>query len=277
MSSLCGFVVLISWAALSFPCFAQTAERQVPEEAFFDPAPDDYVPRRVPRGEVHLFPYYSTLFDARHAAYVYTPPKYQQDQTATYPTLYLLHGSGGGDETSWTREGHAHVILDELIADENIDPMVLVMVRGTDMYEEQELFIRSVVEELIPAIEGGFRTIRDPDYRAIAGLSMGGRQSAVIAFRHLSMFTYIGGFSPSGTIRGMGFQDGQEDAINKHIKLFWIACGIEDEYVWESVQQVHQQFSEIGVRHEFVSHPGNHTWPSWRFDLYTFARRIFKE
>lgn len=252
-----------------------TVEDSIRPEDTFDPAPDGYVARRVPRGDVHMFPYYSDLSQAWRTAYVYTPPDYQVNTGARYPTLYLLHGAGGEDETTWIVNGRANVILDEMIADRKVEPMILVMDRGTDSVEGQNLFRAAYAEELIPAIEGRFRTVRDQRHRAIAGLSMGGRQAAAIAFENLDTFAYVGGFSPSGSIYGMGFVDGQQDLINESLDLFWIATGTEDEYTWESARRAHGLFDQIGVRHEFVSHPGRHVWSSWRFDLYTFVQEIF--
>ena len=255
------------------PASAATSVR--PEDTF-DPAPDGHVARRVPRGEVHRFPYYSDRSRAWRTAYVYTPPDYQTRLGARYPVLYLLHGAGGEDETSWLANGRANVVLDEMIADRKVEPMLLVMDRGTDRVEAQDSFRTMYVEELVPAIEGRFRAVRDRRHRAIAGVSMGGRQAAAIAFENLGTFGYVGGFSPSGSIYGMGFVDGQQGPINNSVDLLWIASGTEDEYTWESARRAHDLLGELGVRHEFVSHPGRHTWSSWRFDLYTFAQRIFR-
>lgn len=60
--------------------------------------------------------------------YVYTPPGYESSG-ARYPVLYLLHG-GGGDEDAWTTMGRANVILDNLIAQGNARPMIVVMPNG---------------------------------------------------------------------------------------------------------------------------------------------------
>ena len=59
---------------------------------------------------------------------VYTPPGYSKDKK--YPVLYLLHGIGGNEQREWTRGGAAHVILDNLIADKKIEPMIVVFPNG---------------------------------------------------------------------------------------------------------------------------------------------------
>src|SRR5881409_1388378 len=59
---------------------------------------------------------------------VYTPPDYERDKRR-YPVLYLFHGSGDNDAT-WTTFGHAHWILDNLIATGKAKPMIVVMTDG---------------------------------------------------------------------------------------------------------------------------------------------------
>src|SRR5687768_6629415 len=74
-----------------------------------------YALKDVPHGHVHqvLFPSKSTNTSRR--AFVYTPPGYEKDTKKRYPVLYLQHG-WGEDETAWTNQGHANLIMDNLIA-----------------------------------------------------------------------------------------------------------------------------------------------------------------
>jgi len=58
---------------------------------------------------------------------VYTPPGYSQKKK--YPVLYLIHGAGQ-DERAWVQSGRANVILDNLIADKKIKPMLVVFPNG---------------------------------------------------------------------------------------------------------------------------------------------------
>lgn len=83
----------------------------------------------VPHGTVEQVWYPSpTLKHARRRMYVWLPPDYK-DTTTKYPVLYLLHG-GGGDEDAWTTMGRATVILDNLLAQGKMKPMVVVMPNG---------------------------------------------------------------------------------------------------------------------------------------------------
>ena len=84
--------------------------------------------RRVPHGTVHVEFYDSKNLDTERMVYVYTPPGYETGK-AKYPVLYLLHGNGQ-IEASWTWTGRANVILDNLIAEGKVKPMIVVMPYG---------------------------------------------------------------------------------------------------------------------------------------------------
>jgi enterochelin esterase-like enzyme len=90
---------------------------------------DFYALKNVPHGRVQqiLFPSKSTNTSRR--AFVYTPPSYDKDQTTKYPVLYLQHG-WGEDETAWSNQGHANLIMDNLIAEGKIKPFIIVMTYG---------------------------------------------------------------------------------------------------------------------------------------------------
>ena len=78
---------------------------------------DFYQQKDVPHGQVVqvIFP---TTNSAAHRAFVYTPPGYENERSTRYPVLYLQHG-WGEDETAWFNQGHANLIMDNLIAEQN--------------------------------------------------------------------------------------------------------------------------------------------------------------
>ena len=67
-----------------------------------------------PRGTVSHHFFHSAVANDERDFYVYTPPNYNSAKKS-YPVLYLLHGYSF-DARSWTAQGHANVILDNLIA-----------------------------------------------------------------------------------------------------------------------------------------------------------------
>ena len=90
---------------------------------------DFYALKNVPHGHVQqvLFPSPSTSTSRR--AFVYTPPGYEANTSTKYPVLYLQHG-WGEDETAWSNQGHANLIMDNLIAEGKIKPFIIVMTYG---------------------------------------------------------------------------------------------------------------------------------------------------
>ena len=182
---------------------------------------DFYALKDVPHGRVQqiLFPSKSTSTSRR--AFVYTPPDYDKDPTKRYPVLYLQHG-WGEDETAWSNQGHANLIMDNLIAEGKTKPFLIVMTYG--MTNDAKIgglgsfniapFQTVLVDELIPYIDANFRTLSDQPHRAMAGLSMGGMETKSITLKNLDTFSHIGLFSggtisPDDVNNTPGFKEGK--------------------------------------------------------------------
>ena len=89
---------------------------------------DYYLVQDVPHGNVTQTWYESKGLETERRLSVYTPPCYEKGKKR-YPVLYLLHGSGG-DENAWLELGHTARIMDNLIAEGKIEPMIVVMPNG---------------------------------------------------------------------------------------------------------------------------------------------------
>jgi len=177
----------------------------------------------VPHGAVAAVTYYSTSLGRFRRMHVYTPPGYEAGGSQKYPIFYLLHGAGDCDE-AWTSVGRAGFILDNLIAEKKVRPMVVVMPAGHTntapagrgaapadgataapaVSSPLDDFARDFLTDIMPYAEKHYRVIADRAHRAIAGLSMGGSQTLNIAFLHLEQFAYIGVFSSGATLGGGG-------------------------------------------------------------------------
>ncbi len=90
---------------------------------------DFYAERDVPHGNVQEVRFWSKSTNKLRRAFVYTPPTYGKDTKKKYPVLYLQHG-WGENEYAWTVQGHANLIMDNLIADGKIQPFIIVMTYG---------------------------------------------------------------------------------------------------------------------------------------------------
>jgi enterochelin esterase-like enzyme len=193
---------------------------------------DFYALKDVPHGHVDqvLFPSPSTGTSRR--AFVYTPPGYDKNARTRYPVLYLQHG-WGEDETAWSNQGHANLIMDNLIASGGTRPFIIVMTYGmtNDIKPgspgglaafDIKPFQTVLVNELIPYVDANFRTQADQRHRAMAGLSMGGFETKLITATNLDKFAYIGllsggTFSLDDVNRTPGFKE--------KVKLAFVSFG----------------------------------------------------
>ena len=87
---------------------------------------DSYALKHVPHGRLEHTNFHSKSANANLPVFVYTPPNYDKDASKRYPVLYLQHG-GGEDESGWGAQGHADLIMDNLIADGKAKPFIIVM------------------------------------------------------------------------------------------------------------------------------------------------------
>lgn len=241
--------------------------------------------RDVPRGAVTAHDYYSEEVRAWRRLHVYTPNDYGRNNRR-YPVLYLFHGSGDNDAT-WTTLGRAHVILDKLIAADKAKAMIVVMpdghplagritgAPGPEMIRKNlEAFTEDILKSVIPFTENHYRVRKDPQSRAVAGLSMGGGQSLALGLDSPSSFGYVAGFSAY-------VADPKEakfrifDSTRKP-QLIWIACG-KDDFLIQNQRDFSETLSGHGIRHEFLVTEGNHSWPVWRKYLAQLAPLLFRE
>ena len=255
---------------------------------------DFYALKNVPHGHVSENIYFSKLTNSHRRCFVYTPPGYTENTKTRYPVLYLQHGSFE-DETGWPSQGHANLIMDNLIAEKKAVPMIIVMDNGY-AYKPQEntsserpvsVFEEVLINEVIPMIDSEFRTISDREHRAIAGLSMGANQTMRILMNNLDKFAYYGGFSgtsnyPSAdkidtsTFLNGKFNDGK--AINKQLKVFWLGLGTKEPDPFPgSVGAFRAMLNKQGIKHVYYESPGTaHEWLTWRRSLKEFSSLLFK-
>src|ERR1035437_7768054 len=158
----------------------------------------------IAHGKIDTISYFSKTVGNNRRALIYTPPAYSKSKK--YPVLYLLHGIGG-DEKEWLNGGLPQVILDNLYAENKIEPMIVVMPNGRAMKDDRATgnimaadkvqafatFENDLIKDLIPYIEKKYPVIKDAEHRAIAGLSMGGGQSINFGLGNLDKFAWIGG------------------------------------------------------------------------------------
>jgi len=255
---------------------------------------DFYALKAVPHGRVEqiLFPSPSTQTQRR--AFVYTPPGYDAGKPTRYPVLYLQHG-WGEDETAWSNQGHANLIMDNLIASGRTRPFIIVMTYGmtNDIRPgspgglasfDIKPFQTVLVNELIPYVDAHFRTLADQRHRAMAGLSMGGFETKLIAPKHLDTFAYIGLLS-GGT---MSLDDvDKTPGYRERVKLTFVSFGSRELDGGRTgppggprvdPRANADALKKAGINSVFYVSPGTgHEFLSWRRSLREMAPLLFKD
>ena len=255
------------------------------------------------RGNVSYVWYDSPTLGMKRRMAVYTPAGYGENKRTKYPVLYLLHG-GGGDEEAWTSMGRAAQIMDNLIEQGRALPMIVVMPNGNanqrcaPIYDipgaktwssandiKSDLFITSLIKDIIPYIESHYNVYKDKAHRAISGLSMGGGQTLRVNYLYPGYFNYICPLSTGGHPHNQkGTQWAFDDKTlyayldkmaKAKITLVWMACGADDPW-YDEAKQLDYDLTQHNVWHSFYVTPGGHEWKNWRHYLNMFAPILFK-
>ncbi len=237
----------------------------------------------VPHGTIAHKWYFSTTTNEWREMYVYLPPQYFSNKKS-YPVLYIMHG-GGEDERGWAQQGRTDIILDNLLAEDMAEPMIVAMLDGNTSDFESEL-----IDNCIPYVEETFRVKKGADYRALAGLSMGGIQTLNTIVNHKDLFRYVGVFSsgwfasraPMGgsgddTEKMYQMLQADKDGYNAQFKQLYLTMGGESDIAYNNCKVMRARFDEIGINYTYFETPGGHTWPVWRVSLYNFAQMLFKK
>jgi enterochelin esterase-like enzyme len=234
------------------------------------PAPKGFDISRsdILHGKLDSIIYPSKTVGISRKALIYFPPGYSADKK--YPVLYLLHGIGG-DEKEWLNGGSPQVILDNLYAENKIEPMIVVLPNGRAMKDDRATgnifaadkveafatFEKDLIKDLIPFIEKKFPVIKNKDSRAIAGLSMGGGQSLNFGLGNPDVFGWVGAFSPAPNTKlpEQLMPNPQETKVK--LKLLWISCGDKDNLITFG-RRTHEYLKKNNVPHIYYIEHGYH-------------------
>ncbi len=235
---------------------------------------DFYALKNVPHGNVQQVIFNSPSTGEQKRAFVYTPAEYSANPKKKYPVLYLQHG-WGEDETAWSNQGHANLIMDNLIAEGKCKPFIIVMTYGmtnnarfgTINSFNYKDFETVLVDELIPFIDSNFRTIPDKKHRAMAGLSMGGMETKNITLARPEVFDYYGLLSG-----GIYTPDDLKDVKPR---LIFTSCGSKENP--ERVRQSVDELKAAGFNAvSYVSDNTAHEFLTWRRSLKEMAPLLFR-
>ena len=248
----------------------------------------------VPHGIIHHHTYTTSVVVGLPANqndyYVYTPPGYRP-AGKPYPVLYLLHG-WTDSSYGWLYNGHANLILDNLIAQGKVKPMIVVMPLAygdlafihspIDVWQDPpsidhnlDLFTKAFLTEIMPQVESTYNISKNRNDHAIAGLSMGGLESVTIGLAHTDHFANVIGLSAAVQKLDFAKQFVTLDPKTANLRLLWIACGTEDGLIRPNRKLV-AFLKEKNMPVTPIEIPGLHTWLVWRDNLIHFAPLLFQ-
>jgi S-formylglutathione hydrolase FrmB len=233
---------------------------------------------------------------------IYLPPDYDTSQRS-YPVLYLLHGYSD-DETGWIQFGEANIIADRGIANGDFPPCIIVMPDGkvswyVNSYDGKDPWEDMFFQEFIPFIEKEYRIRSKKEFRAIAGLSMGGNGALLLSMRNPDMFSSCVAMSAGtftdeellandrfdryfGNIYGPKSATEMSDHYKSNSPLhlldsvdkeklksirYYIDCG-DDDFLYKGNSALHLKMRDLEIPHEYRVRDGGHVWSYWRTGLF---------
>ena len=250
---------------------------------------DFYAMKNVEHGNLQEVWFWSESTQQNRKAIVYTPASYgknldkkgnivEKGAQKRYPVLYLQHG-WGENETSWSIQGKANLIMDNLIAEGKCEEFIIVMTygmtndtrrgpggpRGFDFTQFQTV----LVDELVPYIDSHFNTIADKQHRAMTGLSMGGMETHAITLARPEVFGWYGLLSG-------GIYTPEEIKSTDQTNLIFLSCGEK-----EGPARISKAVDDLkAAGHNAVAHMSKgtaHEFLTWRRGLYEIAQLLFRK
>lgn len=264
--------------------------RQVNFVEIPDPESRMILLRDVPHGQVVREVYYSHVRSSWQRLNVYLPPQYREG--GEYPVLYLQHGLTE-NENEWVNMGKVNYLLDNLIADGECVPFIVVMSDGMERLPGEGnwdfgSFEQVLLTETIPFIDSHYRVRPGRENRAMAGLSMGSSQTAIFGLSHPEVFSALGLFS--GFMRAsiaVPFKEPEHlkplcknpDYIRDNYRVFFRAMGTLDAHYDRFIAD-NAELDALGCREngitERVYEGLTHDWGAFRRAMRDFAKLLFR-
>ena len=246
--------------------------------------------RPVPHGSVEYIHYYSKNLGAVNQAVVCLPPGYEKNPQKKYPVFYLISGTTDTEEVYY-KVGRVNYILDNLIAEGKAEEMIVVLPYGnpykllpqpTDAASVpmtnfgRDVFSLDLVNDLMPYVEGHYRTINDAAHRAIGGFSRGGNQALSNGLHNLDKFSYLCSYSSFTSTDIPGVYDNAADT-NSKIRLFWLGVGTDD-FLYGNARDYMAFLDKKGIRSvkEFTHDKYGHTWMNAKYFLSKTLPLLFR-
>lgn len=198
---------------------------------------------------------------------VYTPAGYSR--LRQLPSLYVTDGQ------DYILYGKMATILDNLIAEQKIRPIIVVFIDSQDpetgeslrdeQYIDNPKYGQFIANELVPWIDTKYYTARTADSRAILGAAEGGYFAAAFALNHTNRFHLIGMQSPALDINEGTLLDQYRQLIKLPVKVF-LNTGIFNDYT-QSAREMKSILEEKQIPLSYIESSEGHSFGNWRDKL----------
>jgi len=196
---------------------------------------------------------------------VYTPAQYEQpvDLSVIYVT--------DAHEYTDPRMGSMPTVLDNLIADGKIEPILAVFIDPRDPEtgrnrRESEFLVNPdyaafIAEELVPLIDSTYNTDPTPERRAILGVSYGGVSAAYCGLAYPEVFHLVAMQSPAFVDNEI--YEGYESVDQLPLKVF-----LSTGYPWDfDARTMKGILEDENYPLMYMEVPEGHSWGQWRSQL----------
>ena len=161
---------------------------------FFVAQPEvDDLASAATKGELIAETFQSRSLGGSRRVWFYLPPGYSAAKETLYPTIYVLDGGTYVEKMDVLR------VLDHLIANKSIPPVIAVFTEPGDRQEEYSRnpkWRAFIANELVPAVDKRFRTFPTPDHRVILGSSLAAYGAIDLAVSAPSVFGLCAALAP---------------------------------------------------------------------------------
>ncbi|MEW6368725.1 MAG: alpha/beta hydrolase-fold protein [Acidobacteriota bacterium] len=219
----------------------------------------------IPHGTLDRFALHAKRPEQSRTLTVYLPSDYAETKEAL-PVLYVHDGE------DYLNFAEIQNIMDLLIHERRIPPVIVVMVPPKKRHEEYAMnlqFEEFLIKEVVPAIDGRYRSRRDPAFRAVAGISMGGNEALSLALRHPDVFGRCAAQS-SGGPDGDFFdlldliQKGPKPATRFYLDVGIYESNQDGSDLLDYTRQIHAAMLAKDYELKYREVHEGHSWGNWR-------------
>ena len=216
----------------------------------------------APKGDVIAESFPSRSLGGTRRIWYYLPPGYAAAKDTLYPVIYVLDGA------NYVEKMEVPKVLDHLIANQTIPPVIAVFSEPADRQEE---YSRSpkwrgfITNELVPSVDKRFRTFPTPDHRVILGSSLAAYGAIDLAVTSPSVFGLCAAIAPPVQTATVVSNQAAARAAVVSIKFF-VMGGVYDSMI-DGARRLHTTLDEYSAPVTYLEVSEGHNTNTFRAHL----------